>query len=538
MTFTATVSSSNGAPAGGTVTFTIDGTPGAPIALSGGTAAFSTSTLSVGDHPVSAEYSGETYFTGSTSVAITQTVVKGRTTTTVDATPLVVMPGQDVDLTAEVETVLPATGTPTGDVIFRQGPTILGTIPLVSGEATLQTSDLRIGRPIVTARYVGTSTLLGSAGTVSILVDPRLGPEFLVNTRTLNTQHRQSVARLTNNRFVVTWQSDAPPSLGWDVYAQRYAASGAKDGGEFLVNTNTANNHFAPVSTGFANGGFVVVWQHGSPGLPARIRAQRYDNLGQKAGGEIVVSRTNGGSQPSVAALGSGYVVAVVSEGSPKAIYVRRYDAAGGFIGDFSVTNQPALVYSNPSITGLSDGFVVTWLQPAIGGYDVYGRRYQAGVGGAEFKINTQVAGEFRPAITRMQDGGFIVAWEASDADGAGIYARRYTSAGVAGGVFAVNTTSAGDQTQPSISGFVNGGFVLTWTSQNQDGSARGVYAQVFDSAGVRKNVEFRVNRTVADHQLRSSVATLGDDTFVGTWTSHNQDGSLLGVYGQRFGEF
>jgi glucose/arabinose dehydrogenase len=72
--FTATVSPSPGAL--GTVTFKDNGTTipgGANIALSGGTAVFSTSSLAVGSHPITAEYSGFTGYSASTSAA--QTVV-------------------------------------------------------------------------------------------------------------------------------------------------------------------------------------------------------------------------------------------------------------------------------------------------------------------------------------------------------------------------------------------------------------------------------------------------------------------------------
>lgn len=57
----------------GTVTFSIDGTPQAPVTISGGTATLATSTLSVGSHSITAAYSGDTNDLSSTST-ITQTV--------------------------------------------------------------------------------------------------------------------------------------------------------------------------------------------------------------------------------------------------------------------------------------------------------------------------------------------------------------------------------------------------------------------------------------------------------------------------------
>ena len=73
VTFTATVTSSAGTPTG-TVTFTDGATVLATVPLSGGTAAFTTSSLTVGTHTITASYGGSPGFAASTSPALTQTV--------------------------------------------------------------------------------------------------------------------------------------------------------------------------------------------------------------------------------------------------------------------------------------------------------------------------------------------------------------------------------------------------------------------------------------------------------------------------------
>jgi Bacterial Ig-like domain (group 3) len=75
VTFTATVTCTDFTPTG-TVTFTIDGTPGSPQPLSGAPAkaTFSTSTLAAGGHPATAAYDGDSNCANSTSTGITQTV--------------------------------------------------------------------------------------------------------------------------------------------------------------------------------------------------------------------------------------------------------------------------------------------------------------------------------------------------------------------------------------------------------------------------------------------------------------------------------
>ncbi len=76
VTFTAKVTATSpgrGTPTG-TVTFTIDGTPGSPISLSNGVATYSTSSLTQTTHSVSAAYNGDSNFNTSSSGTLTQTV--------------------------------------------------------------------------------------------------------------------------------------------------------------------------------------------------------------------------------------------------------------------------------------------------------------------------------------------------------------------------------------------------------------------------------------------------------------------------------
>ncbi|MGI4787953.1 MAG: Ig-like domain repeat protein [Janthinobacterium lividum] len=73
VTITATVAGTGGTPTG-TVTFTVDGTAQAPVTLSSGNATYVSSTLSVGQHPIKAAYSGNTTFQGSMSSILTETV--------------------------------------------------------------------------------------------------------------------------------------------------------------------------------------------------------------------------------------------------------------------------------------------------------------------------------------------------------------------------------------------------------------------------------------------------------------------------------
>ena len=93
VTFTATVTP---LPDGGSVTFSVDGTAGQPVALSGSQATFTTSSLSVGNHSVVASYGGDTNYAPSGSQPLTQAV---NSPPTVSAASDSGIEGQSISLT-------------------------------------------------------------------------------------------------------------------------------------------------------------------------------------------------------------------------------------------------------------------------------------------------------------------------------------------------------------------------------------------------------------------------------------------------------
>ncbi|GAA5511071.1 DUF4347 domain-containing protein [Novipirellula caenicola] len=95
--------------------------------------------------------------------------------------------------------------------------------------------------------------------------------------------------------------------------------------------------------------------------------------------------------------------------------------------------------------------------------------------------------------------------------------------------------TSAEDRgNQQAVSMAADGSYVVVWTSLNQDGSGKGVYAQRFDASGSAITSEFRVNETITNDQQWASVASAFDGTFVVTWTS-NQGATGDDIYYRRF---
>jgi uncharacterized repeat protein (TIGR01451 family) len=167
---------------GGKVQFVVDGSNfGKPVALSNGTATIQESTWTVGAHTITATYSGDTDFSGSSSTpSLSQTINADSTTTTISASPKNPNPslyGQSLTFTSTVaNTTIPGT-VPTGTVSFYTGSSILATIKLVSGLATYTTSTLNAGSYSITATYNGSTDFTSSSSDPTAPVLQTINPD-------------------------------------------------------------------------------------------------------------------------------------------------------------------------------------------------------------------------------------------------------------------------------------------------------------------------------------------------------------------------
>jgi uncharacterized protein YfaP (DUF2135 family) len=201
-----------------------------------------------------------------------------------------------------------------------------------------------------------------------------------------------------------------------------------------------------------------------------------------------------------------------------------------------------------PSVAVGDDGAVVAWTSVGQDGDagGIFARRFDAfgsPVAG-EFQVNTTTAGDqSQPAAASDYAGNFVVVWTSPDgAGGTGVFGRRYDSSGSPlSGEFQVNTYTTGYQSSPRIA-MNESGFVVVWSSApltaqtGQDGDLGGIFGQRYSVNGVPNGPEFRVNTYTTGEQRAPSVAmrpSSGDFTIV--WESRGQDGDLGGIYGQSF---
>ena len=229
-------------------------------------------------------------------------------------------------------------------------------------------------------------------------------------------------------------------------------------------------------------------------------------------------------------------------DGSQWGVYGQRYDSAGAAVGSEFLVNDSGASTSEEraSIVELSDGgFIVVWRSSND---DIYSQRFDADGDkvGSQVRVNTNTNGSDRNpdvVIGPFDGGGYVVTWMNSSRDGSdwGVFGQRFDANGNAvGSEFQVNTTTSNRQWRPDVATFSDGSFVVVWNSRDQDGSDIGVFGQRFDANGTAVGDEFQVNTQTESNQMRPAVAELADGGFAVTWQSGNQDGSA-GIYAQRY---
>lgn len=381
-----------------------------------------------------------------------------------------------------------------------------------------------------------------------------MGPEFRINTFTTADQAQPSLASDASGNFVVVWQSDTQDGQGAGVFGQRYASSGSPLGAEFRVNTYVTSSQAIPSVAMDVFGNFVVVWNSPQDGVfSLAVIGQRYASSGVPLGSEFRVNTYTTGNQrlPSIATDSfSNFVVVWAGngqDGSRDGVFGQRFANSGGPVGpEFRVNTWTTDYQYWPAIAADAAGnFVVVWQSYGEDGstWGIFAQRYaSSGVPlGPEFRVNTYTTNsQVFPSVARAPSGNFVIAWQSRDQDGSvyGVYAQRYTSSGTTlGAEFRVNTFVTTTQALPSVSVDQFGNFVVVWADVSQDGSGVGVFGQRFASSGAPLGPEFRVNTYTTNSQIYPSVSARPAGEFVVVWESGTQDGSNGGVFAQRFSQ-
>nr|WP_246338183.1 cadherin-like domain-containing protein [Azospirillum oleiclasticum] len=200
-------------------------------------------------------------------------------------------------------------------------------------------------------------------------------------------------------------------------------------------------------------------------------------------------------------------------------------------------------------VATLNDGgYVKVWWTEDGNNSDVYARRYDVDgtAVGAAFRVNTTTAlNQSVPSVAALADGGFLISWASmngswvnGDLNPGKIYQQRYAADGtMVGGETQVSTNTTSPKNHPSTAALADGGWVTTWASFGVDQTGTwGIYRQRYAANGVKVGDEKRTNTTMAGSQLNPQAIALESGGFVIAWNSNDgQDGSGSGVYFQQY---
>ncbi len=236
VTFTATITVPASVPTG-TVQFQDAGVNlGSAVALTNVGGVFSahlqTSGLSVGTHAITAIYSGDSNFTGSTSSIVTQTVKSAVTSTSISAPAITY--GADGIVTVTVAAQDSSAGTPTGSVALSVDGGAASSQSLVNGSATFTIINPNAGDHSLSASYAAQNNFNASSATGNLHVN-------------------QAVATLSFGTLTFTFDGSpkpvsvttTPANLGIVSITYNGAATAPSNAGSIPVSATLVNSNYS-----------------------------------------------------------------------------------------------------------------------------------------------------------------------------------------------------------------------------------------------------------------------------------------------------
>jgi hypothetical protein len=346
--------------------------------------------------------------------------------------------------------------------------------------------------------------------------------EFCIHpTTTSGTQQTGRLAQLANFSITAVWQN-ASGTAG--IYGKVYSS----DMKTVLVNDfliNSTSNTVTPTVTALSNGNFVVSWIASYSSLNMAFNI--YTSAGVKVlGADIVVNSVNKvQTTPIVIPLQNMFVTVIEMTD----IYGKIYNNNGSVAVALTKLNAGTDACYVPSATSLTNGnWAATWVIKGSGNnYDIYARIFDATgnpvtsiVTGknTEWLVNTVTANDQKnPSISSLRNNKFVVTWTDYSVSTKGrIMAQVYNNDGGLDGVnFQVNVTNASATYDQSwVSGLTYSGFIVTWMMK-VDTTVENVWVQIYDRYYNKVGSEFMLNKNTANIQNYATALVLNNNSFV-----------------------
>ncbi|MBC7987056.1 MAG: hypothetical protein H7X93_10395, partial [Sphingomonadaceae bacterium] len=311
--------------------------------------------------------------------------------------------------------------------------------------------------------------------------------------------------------------------------------------GNFQVNTGAAatGTQLDPQIIGLANGNFIVAWTElvgGAIGTSAGqdIIGKIYDRDGNLVRDAFQLNTSNAVDDErdfDIAATSDGGFVMVyidddISDVNQTSVIWQRYDASGNSIDSATVANElvAADFLANPNVAVdlTTNTSFVTYTDDVGVNSNVSGVVVSSvGAVGAEFfAAENSADADANADIAVLSDGRIVTVYEETDATTVGGHVRVMNSAGTFLADFEFDNGALGD---PKVASLANGGYVVTWTSTNENGN---VSYKVYNSSN---NVIGSGTQFGSDSTNEAEVVALRDGGCVILW-DNDTDGTLEGL--------
>jgi hypothetical protein len=185
-----------------------------------------------------------------------------------------------------------------------------------------------------------------------------------------------------------------------------------------------------------------------------------------------------------------------------------------------------------PDVALSANGGVVVWQDNATdgSGTGISARRVDSTLSGTynAFRVNVQATNDQKNArVTLLKNGGAVFVWQGGQAGSQHIFARYLStnSTWLSASDLAVSAFNTSFQVNPAVTTLSNGNVVVVWASFNQakTNSLMDVYAKILSPTGATVKSEFLVNQFIGYNQRSPSVAALNNGGFIVTWVSEQQ---------------
>jgi hypothetical protein len=240
-----------------------------------------------------------------------------------------------------------------------------------------------------------------------------------------------------------------------------------------------------------------------------------------------------------------------ITDGTGWGVSARRLDSTlSGTLGTFRVNQQGANDQENPRVAMLKNGGAVFVWQGGVEGYQHIFARFLTPTNtfltSTDLPVST-VTNNFQinPVVATLNDSNVVVVWasfdQASPNSLQDVYGQILSPAGAMIGTnFLINQFISYNQRTPAVAALKNGGFVVTWVSEQQQSVAPNlgtntsytassaavtpsadIYARLYNSNAVAQGGEFIVN-TDSSPCANPTVAVASDGSYMITWVARD----------------